>query len=283
MERAERMVREAIDRHPAFEGYQSVIAVYAKGSYANQTNVRADSDVDVVVENRDLYYFEYFPRSSAPAPDPNRSPYIGRWNDEKEWRTEVASALKNRFGPADVDTSGEVALTVAEVTGSRPSADVVPSFDFRRFDSPDRRIVHRGSRVYKKSGGYINNFPEQQKTNGRAKDQRTSGRYKKYVRALKNAENYLADAGVIKDLPSYFMECLVWNVPDQHLLQGHSLDEGFRATLAYLILSLSQNYDEEAWKEPNGLKYLFRGHDKWKPDDGVGLAISTWVHLGYQV
>jgi len=27
--------------------------VYAKGSYANDTNVRRDSDVDIVVENRD--------------------------------------------------------------------------------------------------------------------------------------------------------------------------------------------------------------------------------------
>ena len=81
MERAERMVREAIDRHEPFDAYRSKIEVYAKGSYANETNVRADSDVDVVVENRDLYYFEYVPRDSAPSPDPYRSPYTGRWND----------------------------------------------------------------------------------------------------------------------------------------------------------------------------------------------------------
>ena len=45
MERAERMVIAAIDAHPAFDGYRSSIKVYAKGSYANKTNVRADSDV----------------------------------------------------------------------------------------------------------------------------------------------------------------------------------------------------------------------------------------------
>lgn len=282
MERAERMVRAAIDRHEPFDAYRSAIKVYAKGSYANQTNVRADSDVDVVVENRDLYYFEYFPRSSAPSPDPNNSPYTGRWNDEGEWRAEVTAALRNHFGYADVDTSGEVALTISEVVGSRPSADVVPSFALRRFDAPDRSVVHHGSRVFKKSGGYVDNFPNQQLENGRAKNRLTNGRYKKYVRALKNAENFLAANGTIDDLPSYFMECLVWNVPNDYICMGASLDEGFRITLAYLIKFLdSSNYVETDWEEPNRLKYLFRGQSKWTPDQGQQLALATWTHLGY--
>ena len=107
--------------------------------------MRADSDVDVVVENRDLYYFCYVPPDIAPSSDPQRAPYDGRWNDEDEWRAEVTAALVNKFGITDVDTSGEVAIAVSEVPGSRPSADVVPSFEFRRFDTPDRSIVHVGS------------------------------------------------------------------------------------------------------------------------------------------
>ena len=41
--RTERMVRAAIDVHPAFTGCQ--MNVYAKGSYPNNTNVRTESDV----------------------------------------------------------------------------------------------------------------------------------------------------------------------------------------------------------------------------------------------
>ena len=54
--------------------------------------------------------------------------------------------------------------------------------------------------------GHIDNYPAQQLANGRAKDTATGGRYKKYVRALKTAENLLAAEGVIDDLPSYFRQ-----------------------------------------------------------------------------
>ncbi|ROR90001.1 hypothetical protein EDD33_0833 [Nocardioides aurantiacus] len=282
MERAERMVKAAIDAHPAFDGYRSSIKVYAKGSYANRTNVRADSDVDVVVENQHVTYFDYFPRSSAPSPDPNANPYTGRWDDPDDWREEVRLAMVRKFGGGDVDSSGEVAITIAEVTGSRPSADVVPSFDYRRYDSPDRRVAHVGSRVFKRSGGTVANYPDQQKANGIAKDQNTGGRYKKYVRALKNAENFLAAQGINKELPSYFMECLVWNVPNSHIALGGTLDQGFRNTLAYLFNNLlPAAYDYDDWVEPNDLKYLFYG-DKWSREDGFKLVDATWELLGYE-
>jgi tRNA nucleotidyltransferase (CCA-adding enzyme) len=57
-DRAERMIRDAINAHPTFKG--TAIRVYAKGSYANNTNVRLDSDVDIVVENHDCFYYDYF-------------------------------------------------------------------------------------------------------------------------------------------------------------------------------------------------------------------------------
>jgi hypothetical protein len=282
MERAERMVTAAIDAHPAFNGYRSSIKIYAKGSYANKTNVRADSDVDVVVENQHVIYYDYFPASSAPSPDPNARPYTGRWDDPDEWREQVRLAMVNKFGISDVDSSGEVAITISEVVGSRPSADVVPSFDYVRYDSPDRGIAHGGSRVFKRTGGYVDNFPDQQKANGIAKDRNTGGRYKKYVRALKNAENLLSDQGVIDELPSYFMECLVWNVPDSHINAGNTLDQGFQSTLAYVfnnLLPAAFDYDE--WAEPNDLKYLFCG-DKWSREDGFKLVDATWDLLGYE-
>jgi len=43
-ERTERMIRHAVDEHGPFAGCS--LRVYAKGSYANNTNVRADSDVN---------------------------------------------------------------------------------------------------------------------------------------------------------------------------------------------------------------------------------------------
>ncbi|MCH7388141.1 hypothetical protein MMO39_12650 [Acinetobacter modestus] len=55
-ERAERMIRQAIDAHEVFQNCS--LKVYAKGSYANNTNVRSDSDVDIAVECTDAIYWE---------------------------------------------------------------------------------------------------------------------------------------------------------------------------------------------------------------------------------
>lgn len=281
MERAERMIKAAIDAHPAFDGYRSSIKVYAKGSYANRTNVRVDSDVDVVVENQHVMYFDYFPREIAPSPDPHSDPYTGPWNPTN-WREEVELAMVRKFGSSDVDRSGEVAITIAEVSGSRPSADVVPSFDYRRYDRPDRSVAYVGSRVFKKNGGWVDNYPDQQKSNGITKDSNTGGRYKKYVRALKNAENFLADQGAIDALPSYFMECLVWNVPNAEITSGETFDQGFRSTLAYLFNNLRPaTFTADDWEEPNRLKYLFR-MDKWSRGDAFKLVDTTWDLLGYE-
>ena len=56
----------------------------------------------------------------------------------------------------------------------------------------------------------------------------------------------------------------------------------FRATLRYLIGGLyGDNCKEEDWEEPNRLKYLFRGKDKWTPEDRLFLAYRAWKYLGY--
>jgi hypothetical protein len=205
MERAERMVRDAINSHPPLQAYAGSFKIYAKGSYSNETNVRQDSDVDIVVENHDVYYFDYISNETAQAATQNPSfvPYTGPWQ-ASNWRAEVTTALEKYFGASDVDTSGNVAITIAEVTGSRPSADVVPAFDYRRYDRADRSSssTHSGSKVFKKDGsGVIINYPDQQKRNGGAKDRRTRGKYKEFARALKNGENALIKAGLMKEKP----------------------------------------------------------------------------------
>lgn len=280
LERAERMVLNAIKAHPPFEGYRQNFSVYAKGSYANQTNVRRESDVDIVVENHDVYYFEYLPHLE-PEPNPYFQPYSGPWAPT-DWRTEVETACRNYFGSSEVDTSGEVAITIAEKTGSRPSADVVPAFLYKRYDSANRAISHEGSKVFKKSGGTIINYPKQQLRNGNTKDAITRGRYKQFVRALKNAENTLVAEGAMKSMPSYFMECLVWNVPNATLTSGWSLDAGFRETLAWLYNHLHAEYQYEDWAEPNDLKYLFASGNKWTRSDGQELLTKVWDYLDYE-
>lgn len=273
-DRAQRMVTEAVMAHNPLSS--AGLYVFAKGSYANNTNVRRDSDVDIVVECHDCCYYDYMP-GEEPA-ERLGTPYTGEWTPAK-LRTEVKAALVNKFGASAID-AGNIALVVAAVPGSRPSIDVVPSFDYYLYDDPRRSSSRRGSCVWTKEGSKIVNWPDQQLKNGRAKNQRTGSRYKNFVRALKNAENVLAKAGTIDAKPSYLMECLVWNIADSTLKSGN-LDQGFRATLVELWQGLADDGDWHDWTEPNEVKYLFRSGQKWSRSDAKEVVLETWRYLDY--
>lgn len=268
-DRAERMVRDAIDAHSVFEGVDR--RVYTKGSYPNNTNVRRDSDVDVVVELKECEYYNYAPGVVAP-PAPPGGTYEGPWTPAS-WRAEVGKALDNAFGAGVVDRSGKIAINIPAVAGSRPSADVVPSFVYRRYNDAARTDVDTGSCVFSTAGTKIVNWPDQQLEKGRAKNTRTNSRYKYFVRALKNAENTLVAAGTISALPSYLMECLVFNVPDETLRAG-SLDYGFQETLRWLYLRLDDGSAHQHWVEPNWCKWLFRGDQKWTVSEAKTLVLK---------
>ncbi len=273
-DRAQRVVTDAVKRHDTLK--TASLYVYAKGSYANNTNVRRDSDVDIVVECQACQYFDHMP-GQAPATALG-TPYIGEWTPA-ELRSEVTTALTNAFGASNVDTTGKVALAVTAVVGSRPSIDVVPSFDYCLYNDAAQISSRRGSCVFPSSGPKIVNWPDQQLANGREKNQRTGSRYKYFVRALKNAENILVKGGAMKAKPSYLMECLVWNVADSTLRSGN-LSQGFRATLVELWQGLDKaGYDE--WTEPNDIKYLFKGGQKWSVEDAKDVVLETWRYIEY--
>lgn len=275
-DRAERMIKDAVAAHPAFKDISP--KVFAKGSYANNTNVRIDSDVDIVVQCPGLCYFEYFTKESAE--DKSITPYTPGWTPTL-WRQEVTEALVNCFGVSEVDDSGSVAITISEKDGSRPSVDVVPGFSFVRYDRPDQGIANWGSKIFNKSGSPIVNWPQQQLDNGIEKNKATGQRYKNFVRVLKNAENHLVAVREIEEKPSYLMECLVWNVPNTTLSNAATLEGAFREVLVWLWKQLDEAYVRENWEEPNRLQYLFHGNQKWSVDDAKEIVLKTWKLMEY--
>jgi hypothetical protein len=275
-DRAETMVRTAITANAKLKSAN--LLIYTKGSYPNNTNVRLDSDVDVVVELQECAYYGYrsgvTPSTTAPAP------YVGSWTPS-DWRSEVKAALVTAFGSDSIDSSSKIAIEVNEVSGSRPSADVVPSFAYHLYNDTDRRTKEVGSCVFPSDGAdKIVNWPNQQLINGRKLNTDSGGRYKDYVRILKNTENYLSSQGTIKVLPSYLMECLTYNVPTAVLSTGN-LDAGFRATLVELWRQLGVEDTETKMVEPNWLKYLFTTAKKWTLQDAKDLVQATWSYFEY--
>jgi predicted nucleotidyltransferase len=104
-ERAERMIRQAIDAHEAFQNCS--LKVYTKGSYANNTNVRSDSDVDIAVECTEALYWDESEKGNHQT---SGNLYQGIWTPAK-LRAELILAMKKKF-PDQVDISGVTAIQI---------------------------------------------------------------------------------------------------------------------------------------------------------------------------
>jgi hypothetical protein len=269
-DRTERMVREAVDAHPAFEGYD--IEVYVKGSYANRTNVRADSDVDVAVKcNEVLYYEEETPGSKPPG-----TPYTGIWTPDY-LRAELKKALVVKFSD-QVDDSGSTAFKINSST-ARVDADVVPCFDYKYYLANGNSI--RGAKVVKKNGTSLENYSQQQLDNGRDKDDRTNGDYKKVVRIMKRVENLMVENKVHRAVPSYFVECLVYRCPDE-IFRRSTWTGAVKGVIYHIWDSLEGDEptdDSKRWLEANDIKYLFHSAQDWTRKDGRDFAHAAWSYL----
>jgi predicted nucleotidyltransferase len=214
--------------------------VYLQGSYKNDTNIRGDSDVDVVVQLNSTFLLDPIFLENLPA-DLKRlfkdAPY--RW---VEFRRDVLKALLNYYGSRRV-REGRKSLKVQ--TPYLP-ADVVvsvrylaPSPQYRTRKYPDRPrskadFIEGMTFWVPSESRWVINYPKLHYENGVKKNRDTNGWYKPTVRMFKNARTYLVDKGVIPaDLaPSYFLECLLYNVPDGKF--GTDLQSTFRKVIVWL-------------------------------------------------
>lgn len=276
-DRTERQIRDALSSYEPLQGRPYV--VYTKGSYANNTNVRLDFDVDIAVEYRGYFYYDLCfelegqPKSTVDIVDSD-DPYT-----REEFKADVMGALAEAFG-AQAVSAGRIAYRVREKKTTLP-ADVVPSWEYRRYDSAGGSY-HEGSCVFPQNGQRKENYPALQLSNGNYKNSQTSKRYKRMVRALKKLQTRLVEQNRLSEaLPSYLIECLVYNVPNTNFGNSEYLAD-MRGVLATIFNAMLDDGDWQDWEQVNGLQYLFRGTRNWNRTQVLKLADAAWTELGFK-
>lgn len=276
-DRTERQIREALQTYEPLKGRPYI--VYTKGSYANNTNVRLNFDVDIAVEYRGYFYsdlcfeLEDQPKSVVGIVDSD-DPYT-----RAQFKVDIKSALDLAFGKSAV-SNGRIAYRVREKATTLP-ADVVPSWEYRRYDRADGSY-HEGTCVFPQGGSRVENFPALQLKNGNRRNALTSKRYKRMVRALKKLQTRLVEKKKVPEaLPSYLIECLVYNVPESKF--GHnSYRSDMRAVLATIFNAMLDTGNWNDWEQVNGLQYLFRGGQNWDRLEVLRLADAAWTEMGFE-
>lgn len=145
-EKTEKEVKAALAASDALKGRP--YRVYVKGSYANNTNVRLNYDVDVAVEYYGYFYFDFvFDLEGCPKSEVGVASSDDPYTCD-EFKRDIKDALVAAFGSGAVET-GSIAYRVRKKKTTLP-ADVVPCWEYRRYDriTAGVPIVQQGSCVY---------------------------------------------------------------------------------------------------------------------------------------
>lgn len=176
--------------------------VYLQGSYKNNTNIRGDSDVDVVAQLNSTFYSNL---------SEEQKKLLGislasyGWSD---FRVDALKVLKNYYGQSQI-TEGNKSIKIKANNGRLP-ADVVVCSQYRRYKSVNNYDYIEGICFWTKNDDRrVINYPKVHYDNGVIKHQNSNKWYKPVVRLFKNSRgNISGDA-----TPSYFLECMLYNVP----------------------------------------------------------------------
>jgi hypothetical protein len=270
-------IRNALDKNMGYPG-NIKYDVYLQGSYKNDTNIRGDSDVDLVVELKSSFYREI----SSLSPD-EQSSYLSYFKDAtytwENFRSDILKAMQEYYG-LDVIKEGRKSLKVGNPKGGRLPADVVVSMEYRKYlrfiNSDNQKFIEGISFYVPSENRWVISYPKHHYENSVQKNSQsaTNGWYKPLVRIFKNARTYLFENNKIsRDLASsYFLEALIYNVPND------KFGTNFQTT-TFNILYWLNNVEYGKFVCPNGQVYLFGSTpDQWTEIEARKL-ISSLIEL----
>jgi hypothetical protein len=226
--------------------------IFAQGSRANDTFLEPSSDIDLILMLR------------------------SEGGDGQGWeafRDDVLATL----GESHSVRMGRRCLNVDD-PGSlfAEMVDILVATEYRHYPEPGAAPYEQGVFFRDRQGHPIVNFPKQHRRNGDAKDRRTGGRFKEVVRAAKRAKKRAEREGLIATggAPSYLLECLLHNVPDD-VYRTASAEAAYRGALAWL--RRRELAELAGLTCQNGINPIFGpGPDQWAPE--VAARIIDVLH-----
>lgn len=275
LQNSEKMVRDAINSDEKLKKKQT--ETFGQGSYANNTNVRLNSDIDINVRYTGGFYYD------LPKDKDENDVGIGDFPPSdysySEFKDDVENALINKFGKEYIERNDKC-ITVLP-NSNRIITDVVPTWNFRQYT--DNNSYHIGSRFISDGGKTITNFPIQHISNGIDKNKNTSRRFKRLVRLHRQLRYEMIDDGenISDNITSFLLECLVWNVPDKIINNYYNWNDRLKESIAYIFNNTIKKDDCENWGEVSELFYLFYDSRKWTYSEVNEYMDTLWDYLGY--
>jgi hypothetical protein len=271
-ERCENAISQTMDTLRSHFGND--VKFIRQGSHRNRTNIRIDSDVDLAVVHQN-YHFPGLEFLSAVDRARHESEATPASYPFWQFKSDVQSVLANRFGADSVVRKNKCIFVKGNT--NRVNADVVPAFLYQRYRAYNNLEV-TGIAFSADKGGVINSFPEQHYANGVRKNDDTTRAYKAVVRILKHVRGELQDRKIITPdlMSSYFIECLVWNVPNPQF-SGTTWRDDAKAVIKKVWNDMRDAKAANEYAEVSDLHYLLRGLRK--PAQAEEFMLRAWSFL----
>ena len=262
---------------------------YLQGSYRNHTNIHADTDVDVVIQLNSI-----FRGNTSLLTEEETEEYDEHYSSAsyslEDFKNEVIKALYNGFGYNRIKIGNKSIKVLADNSGSMYNADVVVAMQYRLYVPNKRKntkvdsiglYYYEGIWFKTSSGEEIINYPKLHYENGKEKQEKTNKLFKPIVRIFKNMRNTAKEKRYLssKDIaPSYFIQCLLYNVPD-YIFSG-SYREIVINILNYLDEKINDNESYKYFISQNEIVPLFGSEsDKWDITNArifIDALIKMW-------
>lgn len=209
--------------------------VFLQGSYGNDTNIYAESDVDIVIRLDAIfnYKIDHLQPNQQTAFKQAFSGSAGY--TFAEFKKGVSERLSAAFG-ADVEP-GTKAVRI-KANGSRRSADVLVCYQHRRYTeflSLNDNAYIPGIMFFTSEGENVINYPKAHSENCTIKHQATNSWFKPMVRIMKNMRSQLVKTGAMAQgvAPSYYIEGMLYSVPNEKF--GKSYANTFADCVTWLM------------------------------------------------
>jgi hypothetical protein len=276
-ENAESAIRKAVNNYPQLTSHDK--RIFAHGSYRNNTNVRQNSDVDIIVFSKDTYFPNFIYSEGLSTSDING--FEPATYQYAEFKNDVHQALIAYFGAERIKT-GNKAFDV-DANTYHVEADVVAAFEHRRYKPRTRPFstleYDSGIEFIAANGQHVVNWPDQHYSRGVRKNLETTNYFKFVTRILKRVRYEMKDEGIsaADGLSSFIIECMVHNVPNQHF-RNHTYSADVREVLAFLWNGTMEQSGCDEWTEVSGMEWLFR-YDEPKRQAAFNWVKAAWNYL----
>lgn len=189
--------------------------VFLQGSYGNDTNIYAESDVDVFIRLDSIMRSDL-----SKLPEEQKNAYHKAHGKATytfdEFKQGVIKQLVANFGKQDLVEENKAVKIKGN--SSRRNADVVICYQYRRyisFNNIEEQEYIPGIIFPTARSGDVINYPKKHSENCTTNHQATGSMFKPMVRILKNMRSQMVGKGMLRDgaAPSYYLEGLFYNVP----------------------------------------------------------------------